>query len=57
MENSVTLSCEQVRERFKALDGIGNLVQNLVSKPGNAWQLFNVNPGIAGSSPAYGATS
>jgi hypothetical protein len=57
MENSVTLSCEQVRERFKALDGIGNLVQNLVSKPGNAWQLFNVNPGIAGSSPACGATS
>jgi hypothetical protein len=33
-DGNVTLSREQVGKIFKALDGIGNLVKNLVSTPG-----------------------
>jgi hypothetical protein len=45
--NNVTLSGEQVSEIFKALNGIGNLVKNVVSKPGNAAEVYAIMSNIA----------
>ena len=45
--NHVTLSREQVRDIFKALDGISNLVKNVVSKPGNAAEVYAITSNIA----------
>ena len=45
--NNVTLSREQVSEIFKALNGIGNLVKNVVSKPGNAAEVYAIMSNIA----------
>jgi hypothetical protein len=44
---NVTLSPEQVREIFSALNGIGNLVKNLVSKPGNPAEVYAIMSNIA----------
>jgi hypothetical protein len=46
-DDNVTLSREQVREIFKALNGIGNLVKNVVSKPGNAAVVYGIMSNIA----------
>jgi hypothetical protein len=46
-DNSVTLTHEQVRDIFKALDGISNLVKNVVSKPGNAAEVYAIMSNIA----------
>lgn len=46
-DNNVTLSREQVREIFNALGGISNLVKNLVSKPGNAADVYAIESNIA----------
>ena len=46
-DNNVTLSREQVRDIFKALDGISNLVKNVVSKPGNAAEVYAIMSNIA----------
>ena len=46
-DNDVTLSREQAREILKALSGIGNLVTNLASKPGNAFELYAILSNIA----------
>jgi hypothetical protein len=46
-DNEVTLTHEQVREIFKALDGISNLVKNVVSKPGNAADVYAIMSNIA----------
>jgi hypothetical protein len=46
-DNSVTLSREQVRDIFKALDGISNLLKNVVSKPGNAAEAYAIMSNIA----------
>jgi len=45
--NNVTLSREQVSDIFKALNGIGNLVKNVVSKPGNAAEVYAIMSNIA----------
>ena len=45
--NNVTLSREQVSEIFKALNGIGNLVKNVVSKPRNAAEVYAIMSNIA----------
>ena len=47
MDNNVTLSREQVREIFKALDGIGNLLKGFAPKSGNAAELYAVMSNIA----------
>jgi hypothetical protein len=46
-DNSVTLSREQVREIFKALDGIGNLIKGLAPKSGNVGELYAVMSNLA----------
>ena len=46
-EDNVTLSREQVSDIFKALNGIGNLVKNVVSKPGNAAEVYAIMSNIA----------
>jgi hypothetical protein len=45
--NNVTLSREQVGDIFRALAGIGNLVKNLVSTPGNAADAYAIMSNIA----------
>ena len=47
MDNNLTLSREQVGEILKALNGIGNLVTNVASKPGNAFELYAIRSNIA----------
>ena len=47
MDNHLTLSREQVGEILKALNGIGNLVTNVASKPGNAFELYAIMSNIA----------
>jgi hypothetical protein len=47
VNNNVTLSREQVSEIFKALNGIGNLVKNVVSKPGNAVEVYAIMSNVA----------
>jgi hypothetical protein len=44
---SITLSGEQVRDIFKALDGIGNLLKGLAPKSGNPAELYAVMSNIA----------
>jgi hypothetical protein len=46
-DNNVTLSREQVGQIFKALNGIGNLVKNVASKPGNASEVYAIMSNIA----------
>ena len=46
-DNNVTLSGEQVRDIFKALDGISILLKNVVSKPGNAAEVYAIMSNIA----------
>jgi len=46
-DDNVTLSREQVGEIFRALAGIGSLVKNLVSKPGNAADAYAIMSNIA----------
>jgi hypothetical protein len=46
-DNNVTLSSEQVSDIFKALDGISNLITNVVSKPGNAAEVYAIMSNIA----------
>jgi hypothetical protein len=46
-DDNVTLSREQVGEIFRALAGIGNLVKNLVSTPGNAADAYAIMSNIA----------
>ena len=46
-EDDVTLRREQVGEIFRALDGIGNLVNNLVSTPVNAADTYAIISNIA----------
>jgi hypothetical protein len=46
-DDSVTLSREQVREVFKALGGIGNLLKGLASKPGNASEVYAIMSNLA----------
>jgi hypothetical protein len=45
--HNVTLTREQVRDIFKALDGISNLLKNVVSKPGNAAEVYAIMSNIA----------
>jgi len=44
---NVTLSREQVKDILKALDGIGSLLKNVVSKPGNAAEVYGIMSNIA----------
>ena len=47
MDDSVTMSREQVREILKALYGIGNLIKGLTSKSGKAAELYAIMSNIA----------
>jgi hypothetical protein len=42
MTDNITVSCEQAREIFKALNGIGELLKTLPSKPENAAVMYAI---------------
>jgi hypothetical protein len=46
-DNNLTLTHEQVRDIFNALDGISHLIKNVVSKPGNAAEVYAIMSNIA----------
>jgi hypothetical protein len=46
-DNNVTLGHEQVKEIMKALNGIRHLLKNVVSKPGNASEVYAIMSNIA----------
>jgi hypothetical protein len=47
MTDQITLSREQAREIFKALDGIGALLKNLPSKPDTAPIMYAITGNLA----------
>jgi len=46
-DNHFTVNREQARDIFRALDGIGNLVKGLASKPGNAAEVYAIISNLA----------
>jgi len=46
-DHTITLSPEQVSDIFQALNGISNLLKNVVSKPGNAAEVYAIMSNIA----------
>lgn len=47
MNNSVTLSREQVSEMLDAISGIGNLLKGFAPKSGNASEVYAVMSNLA----------
>jgi hypothetical protein len=47
MADSITMSREQARQIFKALNGIGEIVKTLSSKPENAAVMYAIMSNVA----------